>query len=96
MIEQVLRNIGLTEGEIKVYIALLELGTTTTWNLTKKSGISGSKVYEVLDRLAKKDHIIINVYSRLYIWFSEYCVRNMHSQFSIRQECRSRFLKYKM
>ncbi len=46
-----LSKIGLTEGETTVYLALLELGSSTTWNITKKSGISGSKVYEVLDRL---------------------------------------------
>jgi len=49
-----LRKIGLTEGEIKVYIALLELGSTTSGKITKKCGISGSKVYEVLDRLIQK------------------------------------------
>lgn len=49
-----LRNIGLTEGEIKVYLALLELGSTTTWELIKLSGVSGSKVYEVLQRLINK------------------------------------------
>jgi sugar-specific transcriptional regulator TrmB len=54
MIEKALQSIGLTEGEIKIYLALLELGSTTTWNLTKKSKISGSKVYEVLDRLINK------------------------------------------
>lgn len=54
MIKQVLERIGLTDGEIKIYLALLELGSTTTWNLTKKSKISGSKVYEVLDRLISK------------------------------------------
>jgi sugar-specific transcriptional regulator TrmB len=54
MIEQVLEKIGLTEGEIKVYLSLLELGSSTTWNITKKSKISGSKVYEVLDRLITK------------------------------------------
>src|SRR3989344_8299023 len=54
MIQDSLRNIGLTNGEIKVYISLLEIGSSTTWNITKKSEISGSKVYEVLERLAKK------------------------------------------
>lgn len=53
-IEDTLKKIGFTEGEIKVYLALLELGSTTTWELTKKSQISGSKVYEVLERLLKK------------------------------------------
>lgn len=54
MIEKALKEIGLTDGEIRVYLTLLEVGSTTTGKITKKSGISGSKVYEVLDRLAKK------------------------------------------
>jgi len=54
MVQETLRKIGLTEGEIKVYLALLELGSTTSGNIIKSSGISGSKVYEVLDRLASK------------------------------------------
>lgn len=54
MIENALRRIGLTEGEIKIYLALLELGSSATGKITKVSGISGSKVYEVLDRLIKK------------------------------------------
>jgi len=54
MIYDALKRIGLTGGEIKVYLALLELGSSSTGRITKKSGISGSKVYEVLDRLANK------------------------------------------
>jgi len=54
MIEQTLKLIGLTEGETRIYLSLLELGTSTTWNITKKSKISGSKVYEVLERLIEK------------------------------------------
>ncbi len=63
MIKNILQRIGLTEGEIRVYTALLELGSSTTGKITKKSGISGSKVYEVLDRLGNKGlvtHVIIN------------------------------------
>jgi sugar-specific transcriptional regulator TrmB len=54
MIQDVLHSIGLTEGETNIYLALVELGSSTTGKITKKSGISGSKVYEVLDRLIKK------------------------------------------
>ncbi len=54
MIDEALRNIGLTQGERKVYLALLDLGSTTTGDITKKSRVSGSKVYEVLDRLREK------------------------------------------
>lgn len=54
MLKSALQQIGLTKGEIKVYLALLEIGSTTSWNITQKSGVSGSKVYEVVDRLMKK------------------------------------------
>ena len=52
--ETILEAIGLTKGEINVYLALLELGSSSTGKMTKKSGVSGSKVYEVLDRLIQK------------------------------------------
>lgn len=61
MLESTLHEIGLTEGEIKVYLALLDLGSTTTGALIKKSKISASKVYNILERLAHKglvSHII--------------------------------------
>jgi len=51
---EALRKIGLTEGEIKIYLALLETGSSSVGQVIKKSGISGSKTYEVLDRLAGK------------------------------------------
>ncbi|MBD3312842.1 hypothetical protein GF345_00185 [Candidatus Woesearchaeota archaeon] len=58
---RLLKEIGLTEGESKVYMALLELGTTTTGPVVKKSGISASKVYDILSKLTDKglvSHII--------------------------------------
>ena len=54
MIEQSLKSIGLTDGEIKIYLALLEIGSSSIGNIIKKSKISGSKTYEVLDRLIQK------------------------------------------
>jgi HTH-type transcriptional regulator, sugar sensing transcriptional regulator len=53
-IAQTLESIGLTKGEIEVYLALLELGLSTTGNITKHANISSSKVYEVLQRLINK------------------------------------------
>ncbi|MBW2997510.1 hypothetical protein KY349_04185 [Candidatus Woesearchaeota archaeon] len=56
-----LRELGLTEGEIKVYTALISLGETTSGPLVEESGVSVSKVYQILDRLAKKglaSHIV--------------------------------------
>jgi sugar-specific transcriptional regulator TrmB len=49
-----LKEIGLTDGEIKVYFALLGLGETTTGPVVKQSGVSLSKVYLILEKLAKK------------------------------------------
>lgn len=54
MDKNLFRNLGFTEGEINVYFALLELGECTTGPLIKKSGISGSKVYEILEKLIQK------------------------------------------
>ncbi|MBS3175978.1 hypothetical protein J4457_01960 [Candidatus Woesearchaeota archaeon] len=51
---EALREAGLTEGEIKVYLALLELGSTTTGPIVETSGIARSIIYQILDKLAQK------------------------------------------
>jgi sugar-specific transcriptional regulator TrmB len=53
-IQQTLKQIGLTEGEIKIYLALLEIGSSSIGKIISKSNVSGSKTYEVLDRLSQK------------------------------------------
>jgi sugar-specific transcriptional regulator TrmB len=45
---------GLTEGEIKVYLALLKLGLTTSGPIVNESGIAKSMVYPVLEKLIQK------------------------------------------
>jgi sugar-specific transcriptional regulator TrmB len=49
-----LKNIGLTEGEIRVYAALIELGETSTGRLMKRADISSSKIYLILEKLMQK------------------------------------------
>jgi len=49
-----LEELGLTPGEIKVYLALVKLGETTSGPLVEESGVSVSKIYNVLNRLARK------------------------------------------
>ncbi len=49
-----LKEIGLTSGEIRIYQALLDSGETTRNDLAKKSGVSPSKIYDVIDRLSVK------------------------------------------
>jgi sugar-specific transcriptional regulator TrmB len=50
----ILENIGFTKGEIKVFLALLGLGNTSSGPIIIKSHVSRSKVYEILERLEEK------------------------------------------
>ena len=61
--EKILEDIGLTKNEIKIYLALLKLGQTTSWSIIKDTGIHTSKVYDGLQRLLDKglvSYIIIS------------------------------------
>lgn len=49
-----LREAGMTDGEIKVYMALLEAGSSTTGSIVEKSGVSRSIVQQILEKLIKK------------------------------------------
>lgn len=49
-----LREAGLTEGETKVYLSLLELGPSTTGPIIEKSGIARSIIYQILEKLMQK------------------------------------------
>ena len=49
-----LKSIGFTDGEEKVYIALLKLGSSTTGPIAKEAGVSRSKLYEIIEKLSKK------------------------------------------
>ncbi len=51
---QVLEEIGFTKGELRVYFALLELGTVSSGPIIISSKVSRSKVYEILERLKEK------------------------------------------
>jgi HTH-type transcriptional regulator, sugar sensing transcriptional regulator len=54
MDKEELKKLGLTNGEAKAYLSLLFLGSSTVGPISKKSVISYSKIYEVLDRLIEK------------------------------------------
>ena len=54
MNENILREIGLSENESKVYLALLKLKKGTKTNIVREAKVLSSKVYEILDRLIQK------------------------------------------
>jgi len=51
---EVLEELGFTQREIKVYLAMLELGSSTVGPIAARAGLQHSKVYETLDKLMKK------------------------------------------
>ena len=52
-----LSNFGFTQGEEKVYFALLKLGTTTSGKIAKEAKVSRSKLYEILEKLSRKGFV---------------------------------------
>jgi sugar-specific transcriptional regulator TrmB len=54
MEKNILEKIGFTQGEIKVYLALLKLGKSSSGKIVNISEVSKSKVYEILERLTNK------------------------------------------
>jgi sugar-specific transcriptional regulator TrmB len=49
-----MEDLGLTGYEIRVYTSLLETGAMTAADISKKSGVPYSKIYEVLNSLEDK------------------------------------------
>jgi sugar-specific transcriptional regulator TrmB len=49
-----MENLGLTGYEIRVYLSLLDAGAITASDISKKSGVPYSKIYEVLNSLEEK------------------------------------------
>jgi len=54
MDETLLEKLGLTKGEIKVYLALNKLDESTVGPIGKESKVSKSKIYDILDKLIEK------------------------------------------
>ena len=52
--EQQLQNLGLTKTESKIYLTLLNLGSSLAGIIARKSGIHRRTVYDVLDKLTEK------------------------------------------
>lgn len=51
---QILEDLGLTNAEIKVYLTLLELGSTTAGPIIEKSGLQNSVIHRALNTLIEK------------------------------------------
>lgn len=58
---EILRSIGLTENEIKIYLSLLKSGSSTAYDIGKKVGIYRVHVYDKLEQLMDKG-LVTHVY----------------------------------
>ena len=63
-----LTQIGFTEYEAKVYLALLHESPATGYQLSKKSGVPRSMVYEALGRLAARGAVLETVEGRATLY----------------------------
>lgn len=61
---ELFRELGFTDREIKVYLALLDLGSTTVGPITSKTKLQAAKVYETLDKLKEKGLVSFIVVSK--------------------------------
>ena len=50
----VFKELGLTDAETKVYLALMKIGSNSVGAIVDESRVSRSKIYHVLDKLQKK------------------------------------------
>ena len=57
----ILRKIGLTENEIKIYLSLLKIGLSTAYDISKKTSIYRVHVYDKLEQLMDKG-LVTHVY----------------------------------
>ena len=64
MKEEVLRDLGFSEREIKVYLALLELGSTTVGPIAAKTRLQHSKVYQTLEKLIDRGLVTFVIKSK--------------------------------
>lgn len=59
-----LRNLGLSDGEIKVYLSVLKLNLATAGPIIKETGFQSSSVYHILDSLIQKGLISFEMKNR--------------------------------
>ena len=57
MILKNLKELGLSEGQIKVYSAVLELGVSTLNKIQEKTGIERRNIYDILNKLIEAGRI---------------------------------------
>jgi sugar-specific transcriptional regulator TrmB len=71
MLIEELKKIGLNEKEAKIYLALLELGEANIQQLSKKSAVKRTTVYDILEGLKQKGLINITTKNKRAFYLAE-------------------------
>jgi predicted transcriptional regulator len=58
-------TLGFTEYEAKAYVALLQLGTATGYQIAKESGVPRSMIYESLNKLAARGAVLTQSFAEM-------------------------------
>lgn len=69
--EKILKELGFSERESKVYVALLELGETTVGPIAYKTRIQHSKIYPTLEKLIDKGLVNFIIKSKTKYFFAQ-------------------------
>ena len=64
MDHNLLQELGFSERETKVYLALIELGPSTIGPLAKKTKLQPSKIYETIEKLKDKGLVSYSIISK--------------------------------
>ena len=54
-----LQGLGLNQYEAKAYVALLSLGTSNAYNISKNSGIPRARIYDILESLTLRGVVML-------------------------------------
>lgn len=54
MDKEILKEVGLQDGEITVYLALLKLKDSTATQITQNTGLHRSNIYDIIEKLREK------------------------------------------
>jgi len=53
-VKKTLREIGLSKGEIEVYLTLLKLGSSPATRVAKETGLHRTNIYDIIEKLKEK------------------------------------------
>ena len=68
--KEILKELGLTEKEINVYLKLLKLGEASTQQISKETGINRISLYDMLNLLIKKRFVGCVVKNNIKTYFA--------------------------